>query len=220
MIALMPILLAAPVTAQEAEPCPRGCGFWSNIVHAVGGALVGGWIGWVGSQVAVSDWEKNSNDDLLDQRAGWVGGGVVLGVMVSQLVGRTSSPGMQPELQPFRDRNRNVLTREEIERAGVTNVYDLIASERREWLVTRGANRWVESARGQADEQGVVVVPGAPRIKVYLDANRLGGVETLRDLAAEDLDRIEFIGPQRAATLYGTGHAHGVIQLHSKTGGL
>lgn len=226
--ALAWLLLAAPRAAapQTPEAVPEGDGpgrsFWSALVHTVGGAVVGGWLGWMGSQVSMSDWDKSSNGELLRQRAGWVAGGAVAGVVVSQLIGRTSPPrASMPTLEPYRGGDRSVITRASIQASGATDAYDLISGLRPEWLsAERGVNRWSESARGSASGIGaatrVEITPGEPTIVVYLNTSRLGGLDTLRDIPIYDLQRVEFIGPTEAVARYGTGHAHGVIRLSTE----
>ena len=129
------------------------------------------------------------------------------------------APTARPELTPYRGNNRNVITRAEIQSSGATNAYDLVQSLRSEWLRERGVNRWAESDRGEAAgmrNPRVAVEPGEPTIIAYLNANRLGGVEELRDLPIDDLQRLEWVPPQTAAVRYGSGHAHGVIQLSTE----
>ncbi len=216
MVALA-VMTAAPsaLTAQQPDGEPdRGRSLGSTVLHLVGGAVVGGWVGWMGSQVAMSDWDRSSNDELLDRRAGWVIGGAITGMIASQFIGSTSAPGAAPGLAPTAAPNRGVITRSEIETSGVTNAYELIQSLRGEWLrAERGTNQWSESARGVVSETEANVTPGDARIVVYLNSSRLGGLETLREISLYELQRAEFVGPAQATTRYGTGHAHGVIQL-------
>lgn len=216
VLTLAMLAAGAPLGAQQAGPgLVRGPSLASRVLHVLGGAVVGGWVGWMGSQVAMSDWDRSRNGELLGRRAGWVAGGVVAGMIASQLIGSTSAPGAAPGLVPPRAPDRSVLTREEIALSGENNAYDLIQSLRWEWLrADRGTYQWSESARGKSvSRTQVEVTPGEARIVVYLNSTRLGGLEALRGIHIFDLQRVEFIGPQQAATRYGTGHAHGVIQL-------
>lgn len=213
ILALM-FLGAGPLAAQRAEPeAPQGRSAWSTVLHTLGGAVVGGWVGWMGSQVAMSDWDRPKDGNLMDRRVGWVVGGMVTGMIASQFVGSTTAPGAVPTLTPGA-RDRSVLTREEIALSGANNAYELIQSLRGEWLRSqRGVNQWSESARGTVTREEAAITPGAPRTLVYMNTTRLGGIETLRDISLFELQRVEFIGPQEATTRYGTGHEHGVIQL-------
>jgi hypothetical protein len=227
-ISLAWLMIMTPGVAAQQSPdgVPAGDepgrSFWSAALHTVGGAVVGGWLGWMGSQVAMSDWDKSSNDELLRRRAGWVAGGAVAGVVVSRLIGGTSPPGAAiPTLEPYRGGGRSVINRAAIQTSGATNAYELISSLRPEWLrAERGVNQWSESARGSGSGVGsaarVQVTPGDPTVVVYLNTSRLGGLDALRDIPVYDLQQAEFIGPQEATSRYGTGHAHGVIRLSTE----
>lgn len=187
---------------------------WSGVLHTLGGALVGGWVGYVGSQVALSDWEKETNSSFRDQRLSWVAGGMAVGVLGSWVIGGTGSPaGALAPAPGDPGSDRMWIGRSEIRGTDASDVYALIQSIRPEWLRDRGVQSWSESARGHGDEEGVSVTPGRDRILVYLDDLRLGGVDELRSIAPTDIDHLQFIGPREATYRYGTGHSHGVILL-------
>lgn len=191
--------------------------FLHTALHLVGGALVGGWVGYVGSQVALSDWEKETNSSFNDERSAWVAGGMVVGILGIRLIGGTTAPG-RPVLEPHRPRGgRNVLKREEIITSGARSVFDLVSTERREWLVTRGTNSFRESPRGSGSGTGsgatLTVAPGKATLVVYMDDIRLGGVEEMRNIMINDIMEIRFIEPREAVVRYGSGHTHGVILL-------
>ncbi|MDQ3388520.1 MAG: hypothetical protein M3483_03355, partial [Gemmatimonadota bacterium] len=71
---------AIPASAQTersafVEPVPvRSAGMSSaqgatrRLLHLVGGAVVGSWVGYVTSQVMRSDWEKDSNSEFAEYR--------------------------------------------------------------------------------------------------------------------------------------------------------
>lgn len=208
----------SPTAPDMQEEARSGSKILSTVAHLVGGAVVGGWLGYVGAQVVKSDWDKDNNSAFVDQRSSWVAGGMVIGVLGSQLVGRTTPPGnvLAPSTAPTR-RGENIITRAEIEDAGVTNAYDLVTNLRHDWLITRGTNSWAESDRGEATVVGRQIVmdveEGREQIIVYLDDIRLGGVEEMRDISVDMLMAVEFIDGRRATYRYGSGHAHGVILL-------
>lgn len=191
-------LLPGAGAAQSADAAPSSSsGFWSGLGHTIGSAMVGGWVGWVGAQVAVSDWEKAENGDLREQRTEWVAGGAVAAVVLSRLLDFSSRPSaVRPELPPLREGRSNHLTRAEIQSVGGTSAYDAVRALRQQWLDIRGVTR-------PRDEGRVV----------YLDDVRLGGVETLREVAAWTLHSMELLSVGEAAVRYGGGHPHGVIQL-------
>ncbi len=198
---------------EQKEGSSNGLFSFRTLAHVVGGAVVGGWVGYVGAQVARSDWDKESNSALSDQRSAWVAGGAVLGILGSRLIGRTSPPVLGP-LQPRPRADRNVLTTEEIQAASVTDAYDLILNLRKDWLITRGTNSWAETTRGEIGTGAPpTLTPGRSQIIVYLNGARIGGVDSLRDVNARLLTRAEFLDGRRATQRFGSGHAHGAILL-------
>lgn len=211
--------LATEVTRAEravaADAAPARS-FFRRALHLVGGALVGGWVGYVGSQVALSDWEKETNSSFNDQRSAWVAGGVVVGLLGSRLIGGTTAPG-RPVVDVRPSGGRNVLTREQIITSGASSIFDLVSTQRREWLVTRGTNSFRESPRGSGGGMGpgasLNVEPGKATVVVYMDDIQLGGVEQMRNILISDIMEVRFIEPREAVVRYGSGHAHGVILL-------
>ncbi|HSJ06259.1 MAG TPA: hypothetical protein VK936_06125 [Longimicrobiales bacterium] len=175
------------------------------------GAVVGGWLGYFVSHVAVSDWENRSG--LTSYRRTWTVGGVLLGVVAGHLV----SPGGRPvEMQPTLAATRKRIERDEILQSGAVDAYELVRSLRKEWLIPRGVNSFRETARGTAGfDQPLTVTPGADHILVYLDNARLGGTQHLAEVTLDNIGRIEFIDGPEAVFRWGTGHVHGVILLRS-----
>ena len=191
--------------AQQSGPSLK-----ARIGRVFTGAVVGGWVGYFASHVAVSDWESDA--DFMSGRGAWALGGVVLGAVTGRLAfGGGSAPD---DIRPDFTAARQIIVRDDIEKAGAQDAYQLIRSLRKEWLIPRGVNSFRESARGTADfDAPTVVVPGADHILVYLDNTRLGGTQHLSEIAAESLEQAEFIPGAEATFRWGTGHAHGVILL-------
>lgn len=196
---------ASKRTAPEAAQQDEGKGLFSltSIAHAVGGAIIGGWVGYVGAQVVKSDWDKETNGSFSSQRSAWVAGGMVVGLLGSRLIGRTGPVLDAPRPRPPQ-RDAVTITEREIREADVTNAYDLIYSLHREWLIPRGSNTLKETAGREA------------KIVVYLDDVRLGGTSELRQIQVDGLTLAEFLGPARATYRFGSGHAHGAILLSTR----
>lgn len=222
---------AAPLAAQDpvlhsrsdlAETTRQDDGFdFGDVVHAIGGALVGGWVGFVGAQVVHSDWDKSSNSALSSQRSAWVAGGAAIGILGSWLIGETGTPGPGPmDVQPQPMRGRNVITAKQIAESGAMNAYELINTLRKDWLQTRGTNSWGESARGSGSGSGggaaMTVVPGRDKVIVYYDGIRLGGVDDMREIPVEPLTSVQFFDGRQATMRFGSGHAHGAILLSTE----
>jgi len=92
-------------------------------------------------------------------------------------------------------RSRNFIPREEISGAVSGTALDAVRTLRPTWLVKRGP----QSISHEAD------------IWVYLGRARLGGVESLREIAAANVAWMEFLDPAAATYRFGAGHPHGAI---------
>jgi iron complex outermembrane receptor protein len=107
-----------------------------------------------------------------------------------------------------------VITQEDIQRSGATNIPDLLRMVPGMDVAQINANTWAVSARGFNDQftnKLLVLIDGRA---VYTP--QLGGVNwDTQDLPLEDIDRIEVIrGP--GATLWGANAVNGVINIVSK----
>jgi hypothetical protein len=100
--------------------------------------------------------------------------------------------------------NRSMLTREEMAGGHWASAYEMIESLRPRWLSSRGA----ELADGSAVE-----------VQVYLDNQRLGGINALRTIQVADIAAIQFVDPVAAASRWGPDHHNGAIMLSTRTGG-
>jgi hypothetical protein len=92
---------------------------------------------------------------------------------------------------------RNIITKAQITEHGFINAYDAVESLRSTWLRARGPdslNRPTE-------------------VLVYIDDNRLGGVLTLKQVAASQILEIRFVDGLSATARWGLDHGQGVIQV-------
>lgn len=92
-------------------------------------------------------------------------------------------------------RSRNFIPKEEISGAISGTAFDAVRVLRPIWLVKRGP----QSISNEAD------------IWVYVGRARLGGVESLRQIAAQDVAWMEFLDPAAATYRFGSGHPNGAI---------
>src|SRR6202035_1263516 len=107
-----------------------------------------------------------------------------------------------------------VITQEDIQRSGATNIPDLLRMVPGMDVSQINANTWAISARGFNDQFSnklLVLIDGRA---VYTPL--LGGVNwDTQDVPLEDIDRIEVIrGP--GATVWGTNAVNGVINIVTK----
>lgn len=121
-----------------------------------------------------------------NRRTGWTGLAVLLVAAGCAAAVGTGSGG-----------DRSVISQEEIEASHQTNAYDLVRAERPNWLRVRGGS-----------------FSGQPRIPVYVDGLRLGDrAEALRQISVSDIQEIRYYDAREAQFKYGTGNAHGAIEI-------
>lgn len=169
----------------------------SRILTGAGGALLGAFLGYFASQVAVGDWEVTEGAEE-PSRPLWAAVGGSVGFAVGfkfPITGDASPPGVAG---PFRS-DRFTITGEEILEAGLTNAYDAVRLFRPQWLVQRGQDSFTESE--------------TDNIRVYLDSMEIGGVEALRQVNGPIIEAIRYFDSSRATARWGAGHAHGAIQI-------
>lgn len=100
-------------------------------------------------------------------------------------------------------RSRDVLTLEQINSVRATNAYEAVERLKSQWLRTRGSAQ-LPTADGQPqfDENEVLV---------YLDDQRLGGVQNLRGIEIAAVRYIQYYSPAQASARWGFNHGGGVI---------
>ena len=122
-------------------------------------------------------------------------------VVLIQLVGCASKPatGATPAATPAvagRPRqDQQLITRDVIIGTQYTNLYDVVLAMRPNWLRTRGSN---DSAK-------------ADSLQVYLDSQRVGGADELRNIPPMSVLSVRYYDPIAASSRWGIGHSAGVI---------
>jgi hypothetical protein len=99
-------------------------------------------------------------------------------------------------------------------RTGMVTSTELVVDGAKERLAVResvGSNPNSKAAGAQA-----VAGMGQSEIVVYLDGNRLGGVDELRGIAANTISSIAYLDAPSATIRYGTGHTQGAIVITTK----
>ena len=141
-------------------------------------------------------------------------------------------------------RNPFVLTAAEIAQApGAQNAYDAVQQLRPHFLRARGAvatsaggliggGRSRPTSRGSGQGQGSQPsssggtpppesspsIPEDVGILVYVDRQRYGRINTLRDIPVVSIEEIRFLNVGEATSEFGMGHPHGAIQIITKRG--
>lgn len=119
----------------------------------------------------------------------------------TQAAASADAPPAAAKARPRRNPNR--LTADEIAATHESTAYEAVDRLRSRWLRDRPGN--------EPDAFGEPVV-----IQVYRNGQPAGGVEALRDIAAGDVDTIEWVAPVQARTRFGPRAGHGAIVVTDK----
>lgn len=119
---------------------------------------------------------------------------------------KTAQDSVKQRPQRVRRGGANLITQQEIEGAGG-------AMETAEEIVQRLRPAMLR-ARGSVRSSSQVET--APGPMVYIDNQRLGGVEQLANIPSRNVKEIRLISPIDATQRWGTDHWGGVIQVISK----
>ena len=188
-ITMAPIapIAPAPRTAEESESGAVGRGFRAAVGIAVG-AVVGGWLGYFGAQVTNSDWEKISTAEKTSLRQGYTVAGLGVGGVVGYFLRpKARAPGRLP--QPFNVPARSgrlLLARSELRRSIATNALEAVEMGRPEWTKQQRddeAKRAGQAGTGPVESTSLVV---------YVGDEKVGAIETLRDIAIPEVAELRF----------------------------
>ena len=164
----------------------------------------------------------------------------ILGLLaVATLVGVVPAGGQQVSTPA--NRNRRVITTEEIEQAQETNAFQVVEKLRPEFLRrmsqrhTLGAGGAAAGAGGRtygggagatggaggatpAEDQGSAYAqPATPATAaVFVDGTEMGGLEELREIPSNTVEEIRYLSGSDAQTKYGPRFPAGVIEVTLK----
>jgi hypothetical protein len=93
--------------------------------------------------------------------------------------------------------SRNLLTREQLIEQHFETAYDAVSALRSNWLQARGPDSFNNPSQ----------------VWVYMDATRLGDVQTLKAVSVRDITSIEHLDANAAQARYGVGHGAGAIVI-------
>jgi len=97
---------------------------------------------------------------------------------------------------------QDLLTDEQIQAGSHQTAYDAVRSLRPAWLRER---------------PGSITNPEGAEVVVYVDGARMdGGVNSLRQVRADAVERMQYMSPSDATTRFGTGHMGGAILIMSR----
>ena len=200
---------AAPRAAEDgAESSTAGKVFRAAVGVGVG-AAVGGWLGYFGAQVANGDWARISSTEKTNLRQSYtkvgIGVGAVAGYFLRPKV-RPVSRLPQPFNVPART-GRLLLEGSELRRSIATNVLEAVELGRPEWTKQQ---REDEAKRG--NEPSTLPVESISLV-VYVGDEKVGAIETLRDIAIPEVSEIRFYDARDAKRRWGREHKYGAIEV-------
>ena len=207
-VTMAPIASAPRADASETGGSVLGNGF-RTVVGVGAGALVGGWLGYFGAQVANSDWDKVAPSEKTSLRQSYtaVGAGVgaVLGYFLRPKIhGASRLP--QPYNVPVRT-GRLLIASAELRRSIATNALEAIELDRPEWTRQQHAD---EAKEGKAPHTGPVE---SYSLVVYVGDEKMGALETLSDVAIPEVSELRYYDARDAKRRWGVDHRYGAIEV-------
>ena len=208
-ITMAPIAIAAaPRADDDSKPSIAGRVFRTAVGVGVG-AVVGGWLGYFGAQVANSDWERISASEKTEIRQGYTRAGVGVGAVAGFFLRPKARPINrlpQPFNVPART-GRLLLVSAELRRSIATNALEAVELGRPEWTQQQRAD---EAKRGG---QPSALPVEAISLVVYVGDEKVGAIETLRDIAIPEVAELRFYDARDARRRWGIDHKYGAIEV-------
>jgi hypothetical protein len=136
---------------------------------------------------------------------------VLLGVVLASTAcgAAVSTLSEDPKTPGATRRDRYAITGEEIKEVPATNLYEVVQRLHPEWLTAR--------SQGTVGGRNSTTASGQPGVQVYMDAQRLGNVEVLRQVAVTAAASLKYYTSSDAQAHFGTGNFSGAIQIISAT---
>lgn len=200
--------VATPVADEESGQSTVGRVFRAAVGVGVG-AAVGGWLGYFGAQVANGDWARISSTEKTQLRQNYTKVGLGLGAVTGYFLrpkGRRSSGLPQPFNVPART-GRLLIASSELRRSIATNVLEAVELDRPEWTKQQHAD---EAKRGS---EPTTLPVEALSLVVYVGDEKVGSIETLRDIAIPEISELRFYDARDARRRWGTQHKYGAIEV-------
>ena len=173
------------------------------------GAAVGGWLGYFGAQVANSDWARITPTEKTSLRQSYTKIGLGVGGVAGYFLrpkGRRGSSLPQPFNVPART-GRLLIASSELRRSIATNVLEAVELDRPEWTKQQHAD---EAKRGS---ETTTLPVEAVSLVVYVGDEKVGAIETLRDIAIPEVSEVRFYDARDARRRWGVEHKYGAIEV-------
>jgi hypothetical protein len=208
-VTMTPIAPAALAGADSDDDQQSVAGRILRSAVGVGvGAAVGGWLGYFGAQVTSSDWARITNEKKTSLRQSYTAVGVGIGAITGYFLRPKPHASRLPGLYNIPARTgRLLLATSELRRSIATNALEAIEIGRPEWIKQQ---RHDEAERGSKPANGPVE---STSLVVYVGDEKVGAIETLRDIAIPEISELRFYDPRDARRRWGTNHKYGAIEV-------
>ena len=202
--------IAVPAAAADDDPGPSvGKKVFRAIVGVGVGAAVGGWLGYFGAQVANSDWKSISPTEKTELRQSYTVAGVGVGAVAGYFLrpkGRPVSRLPQPINVPPRT-GRLLLASSELRRSIATNALEAVEMGRPEWTKQQ------RDDEAKLGNQPSTLPVEALSLVVYVGDEKVGAIETLREIAIPEVAELRFYDSRDARRRWGADHKYGAIEV-------
>jgi hypothetical protein len=139
----------------------------------------------------------------------------ILGLLaVATLIGVAPADGQQVSAPA--NRNRRVITAEEIEKAQETNAFQVVEKLRPEFLVSMTRRHTLGRGASEQPDLGYSQPGAQPTAAVFVDGTEMGGVDELRQIQSITVEEIRYLSGSDAQTKYGPRFPAGVIEVTLK----
>ena len=104
---------------------------------------------------------------------------------------------------PTARRDPNLITAEELSSKQAQTLYDAIRALRPAWMMRSRPTTLMPQNEGA--------------LIVYLDGQRFGSIESLRQFVPNAVQAVRYYSPSNAEARFGPGHMHGAIEVFTST---
>ncbi len=114
------------------------------------------------------------------------------------------------------NRNRRIITAEEIEQAQETNALQVVQKLRPEFLVSMTRQHTLGRGAVQQPDLGYSQPDPEPAAGVFVDGTEMGGLDELARIQSITVEEIRYLSGSEAQTKYGPRFPAGVIEVTLK----
>ncbi len=201
--------------SSRAAPIHRPS-FLHVLAYGAGGSLVGGWTGFMTSQVIWSDWLGKRKPDLGKRRVQFTVSGAAVGTLLGTFLGfRAVPPQSRVGTPPSLFVRPGSITADEIRSSSAHDAAEAVRLLRPAWLTRQRGNDVIRIDAASIDTtlQGKIPPFEPEGIRVYLDDSLLGGLAELSQFPVDQIARIEFWDARAATLRWGAGNGQGAIRI-------